>query len=144
MAGDYPHFQQLAAITSETLMTRCAGVLRSISYLSNSRLKVCTISKGCKCRTVYKIDKPALLHGFLPGQWIEITYQQPMLALTVKMQFQQTVNPVNVYMIQCITMSMPQLEPPLENIALVMFFLFSQCIYHRDYYADKTTLSCPR
>lgn len=46
-------------------MTRCAGVLRSISYLSNSRLKVCTISKGCKCRPVYKIDKLDLLHGFL-------------------------------------------------------------------------------
>lgn len=48
---------------------------------------------------MHKIDRPALVQRFRRDQWRGITHQQPLLALTEKIQLQKTVNTVDPFVI---------------------------------------------
>lgn len=48
---------------------------------------------------MHKADRPALVQRFRRGQWRGITHRQPRFALTAKIQFQQTVNTVDPFVI---------------------------------------------
>lgn len=48
---------------------------------------------------MHKIHRPALVQRFRGGQWRGITHRQPLFALTAKIQFQQTINTVDPFVI---------------------------------------------
>ena len=58
---------------------------------------------------MHKIDRPALIQRFLRGQWRGITHRQPLFALSAKIQFQQTVNTVDPFVI-------PRVSLPPQNL----------------------------
>jgi len=48
---------------------------------------------------MHKIDRPALVQRFWRGQWRWIAHRQPLFALTTKIQFQQTINTMDPFVI---------------------------------------------
>lgn len=89
----YPRF---ATILSSTLTTRCAGIFRTISIASASRLKSSTTLKVLEAsathqRIVHKIDGPALVHRLWCRQRSRIAHRQALFSLTAKIQFQLAV-----------------------------------------------------
>lgn len=58
---------------------------------------------------MHKVDRPALVQRFRRGQLRGITHRQPLFAPTAKIQFQQTVNTVDPFVI-------PRVFLPPQNL----------------------------
>jgi len=58
---------------------------------------------------MHKIDRPSLVRPFWRSQWWGIVYRLSLFALTAKIQFQQTVNTVEPFVI-------PRVSLPSQNL----------------------------
>ncbi|SQP33508.1 Uncharacterised protein [Escherichia coli] len=53
---------------------------------------------------IHKVDRPVLVQRFRFGQGRGITHRQPLFALTAKIQFQQTLNTVDPFVIPLVSL----------------------------------------
>lgn len=58
-------------------------------------------------------------------------HRQPLFSLATKIQFQQTVNPVNTFMVPGITLPAQQLDQLLKTVARIAFCRLRQRMVHR-------------
>ena len=68
---------------------------------------------------MHKIDRPALVQRFRRGQWRGITHQQPLFALTAKVQLQQTINTMDPFVIPRVSLPPQKLEKFRKTVSWV-------------------------
>ncbi|MCW0342270.1 hypothetical protein NB703_000363 [Pantoea ananatis] len=129
-------YPQFATILSSIVTSRCAGVFRSISIASASRLKSSTTLKVRKRRQHVRASCIKLIYQLWFSasgvrQRSRIAHRQALFTLTPKIQFQQAVNPVYALVVPDVALPAQHLKKFLKSVAGITFSRLCQPLNHR-------------
>ena len=125
----HPHLQRISAVCHDPVQHSHDLLRRDIQVNFDRQCFAVKIvhhvdgpeASAAHQRIVHKIDGPALVHRLWRGQRIRITHRQTLFSLTAKIQFQQTVTPVNTPMVPAVALPAQHLKKLFKSVSRIAF-----------------------